>query len=183
MPPTAVGEKLSGSGAPGALKARNAEPLLTPAGTLGLVVVGIVTVILVVRATSAFQAPVAPSPGVHDDYEEVDLGQVTRDMTPEGGGLVRDPFLLKVVVVLNPKVADPAALKQQVERRRNLFRDIIWNEILELKSDADLRRPATLESLRGEIRARLNQELGGLKDGQERILRVIFPERKISERR
>jgi len=183
MAPTAAGERTGGSASSAALQARKPEPLLTPAGTAVLLAVAVLTVIIVVRATSAFQAPVGPAPAVHDEYDEVDLGTVTRDLAPEGGGLVRDPFLLRVVVVLNPKAADPAALKQQVERRRNLFRDIVWNQIVNLKSDADLRKPATLESLRGEIRARLNQELGGMADGQERIVRVIFPDRKLSERR
>jgi flagellar basal body-associated protein FliL len=183
MATTAAGEKTGGSASSAALKSPSSESLMTPAGVAGLLALAIGTVFLVVRATTAFQAPVGPAPGVHDEYDEVDLGSVTRDLAPEGGGLVRDPFLLRVVVVLNPKVADPAALRQQVERRRNLFRDIVWNEIVNLKSDVDLRKPATLESLRGEIKARLNQELGGLKDGQERIVRVIFPDRKLSERR
>lgn len=180
MAPTAAGER-TGSASSAALKARSPEPLLTPAGTAALLAVAVLTVIIVVRATSAFQAPVGPAPAVHDEYDEVDLGTVSRDLAPEGGALVRDPFLLKVVVVLNPKAADPAALRQQVERRRNLFRDIILNLVENLKRDADPRKPATLESLRGEIKARLNQELGS--DGQERIVRVIFPDRKLSERR
>lgn len=179
MTPTAAGER-TGSASSAALKARSPEPLLTPAGTAVLLAVAVLTVIIVVRATSAFQAPVGPSPVAHDEYDEVDLGPVTQDQSPEGG-LGRDPFMLKVVVVLNPKAADPAALRHQVERRRNLFRDIIWNQVVNLKSDADLSKPATLESLRGEIKARLNQELGS--DGQERIVRVIFPDRKLSQRR
>jgi hypothetical protein len=96
---------------------------------------------------------------------------------------MRDPFMLRVVVVLNPKWRDPGALKLQVERRRNLFRDIVWSDVVNPKSDADLRKPAVLDAMKGEIRQRLNQELGGPKDGQEQIVRVIFPERRQSERR
>ncbi len=183
MAPTAAGERTGGSPTTVVLKPRSPEPLLTPGATAALLAVAILTVVIVVRATAAFQAPVGPSPVVHDEYDEVDLGQMTRDLALEGGGLVRDTFMLKIVVVLNPRAAEPAALKQQVERRRNLFRDIIWNEIVNVKSDADLRKPSTLEALRGEIKARLNQELGSMTDGQERIVRVIFPERKLSERR
>jgi flagellar basal body-associated protein FliL len=120
---------------------------------------------------------------IQDGYEEVDLGQMTRELAPEAGGLVRDPFTLKVVLVLNPKTRDLGGLKAQVERRRNLFRDIVWSEIINPKSDGDLRKPAVLETLKGEIRQRLNQELAGTRDGQELISRVLFPERRLPERR
>ena len=85
--------------------------------------------------------------------------------------------------MLNPKARDLGALKSQVERRRNLFRDIVWSEIVNPKSDADLRKPAMLETLKAEIRQRINQELGGTKDGQEPVSRVLFPERRLPERR
>jgi flagellar basal body-associated protein FliL len=91
--------------------------------------------------------------------------------------------MLKVSVVLNPKVRDLSGLKLQVERRRNLFRDIMWSEIINTKSDTELRKPAVLEEMKTEIRQRLNTELGGTRDGQEPIVRVIFPERKTPERR
>ena len=183
MAPTAAGER-TGTGGSSASTRSAAAPdrLLSPAGYLAVAVGLVVTIVIVLRATAAFQDPGGPS-AAHDGYEEVDLGQVTRDLAPEAGGLMRDPFMLKVVVVLNPKVKDPAALKQQVERRRNLFRDIVWSEIFNPKSDADLRKPAALEALKNEIRQRLNQELGGMKDGQDMIVRVIFPERRLSERR
>jgi flagellar basal body-associated protein FliL len=140
------------------------------------------TVMLVFWAMSAFREA-GGAVGNQDGYEEVDLGQMTRELSPEAGGLMREPFMLKVVLVLNPKARDLGALKAQVERRRNLLRDIVWSEIINPKSDADLRKPALLETLKGEIRQRLNQELGGSKDGQEMISRVIFPERRLPERR
>lgn len=180
MAPTAASDRMGSSAA---LRTPPApERLLSPAGYLALAVGMVVTIVIVLRATAAFQdAGGAPPP--HDGYEEVDLGQVTRDLAPDAGGLVREPFMLRVVVVLNPKARDLGALKQQVERRRNLFRDIVWSEIINPKSDADLRKPAALEALKGEIRQRLNQELGGPRDGQELIARVIFPERRLPERR
>lgn len=183
MAPTAAGERTgTGGSSVSPRPAASKDRLLSPSGYLAVAVGLVVTLVIVLRTTAAFQdAPGAPPP--HDGYEEVDLGQVTRELAPEAGGLMRDPFMLKVVVVLNPKVKDPAALRQQVERRRNLFRDIVWSEIINPKSDADLRKPAALESMKNEIRQRLNQELGGTKDGQEMIVRVIFPERRLSERR
>jgi flagellar basal body-associated protein FliL len=157
--------------------------MFSTSGYLGLAAGMFLTVIVVFWAMSLFRDP-GIGTAVPDGYgEEVDLGQITRDLAPEAGGLVRDPFMLKVVLVLNPKVRDLPALKAQVERRRNLFRDIVWSEIINPKSDADLRKPAFLETLKGEIRQRLNQELGGTKDGQEMISRVIFPERRQPERR
>jgi flagellar basal body-associated protein FliL len=156
--------------------------MLSTMGYFGLALGGIVTVVVVFFAMSAFREA-GGGTTIQDGYEEVDLGQMTRELSPEAGGLVRDPFMLKVVLVLNPKLRDLGAVKAQVERRRNLLRDIVWSEIINPKSDADLRKPATLETLKGEIRQRINQEMGGARDGQETISRVIFPERRLPERR
>lgn len=183
MAPTAASEKTGASGLSAAVKALPPRGrLLSPAGYLAAAVGLVITIVIVLRATAAFQEVGGPSP-VHDGYDEVDLGQVTRELAPEAGALVREPFMLKVGVVLNPNVRDLSGLKLQVERRRNLFRDIVWSEIINPKSDAELRKPAVLEAMKSEIRQRLNTELGGPKDGQEMIVRVIFPDRKLPERR
>ncbi|HLY09706.1 MAG TPA: flagellar basal body-associated FliL family protein [Planctomycetota bacterium] len=183
MAQTAASEKAGAGGSSSALRAPAApDRLLSPGGYLAVAVGLVITIVIVLRATAAFQDSGGPAP-VHDGYDEVDLGQVNWDLAPEAGGLVREPFMLRVVVVLNPKVRDMAALRQQVERRRNLFRDIVWSEIVNSKSDAELRKPAVLEAMKMEIRQRLNVELGGPKDGQEMIDRVIFPDRKLPERR
>jgi flagellar basal body-associated protein FliL len=182
MPPAPAPEKAGASGAYYALPPAAPRRLLSPAGYAGLIAAMILTVLIAVRVTASFQDGGATAT-VREGYEEVDLGQVTRELAPEAGGLVRDPFMLKVVLVLNPKVRDLGSVKAQVERRRNLFRDIVWSEIVNPKSDADLRKPATLETLKAEIRQRINQELGGPKDGQDLVSRVIFPERRLPERR
>jgi hypothetical protein len=181
MAPTTSGERMGASGSYAMPRRPAPERLLSPAGYLGLGVALIVTAVIVLRATSSFRE--AGPAAERDGYEEVDLGQVTRELAPEIGGLMRDPFMLRVVVVLNPKWRDLGALRLQVERRRNLFIDIVWSEVVNPKSDADLRKPAVLDAMKGEIRQRLNQELGGPKDGQDQIVRVIFPERRQSERR
>jgi hypothetical protein len=90
---------------------------------------------------------------------------------------------VKVVLVLNPKVRDLGGLKAQVERRRNLFRDIVWSEIIIRRATPTCASPPASRPLKGEIRQRLNQELGGARDGQELISRVLFPERRLPERR
>jgi flagellar basal body-associated protein FliL len=183
MATAAASERPSGGGSSAALRSpAPPERLLSPAGYLAVAVGMVVAMVLVMRATAAFQEPGGPGPS-HDTYDEVDLGQVNWDLSPEATGLVREPFMLRIIVVLNPKVRDLAALKLQVERRRNLFRDIMWSEILSTKTEADLRKPAVVEAMKAEIRQRLNAELGGPRDGQEMIDRVIFPDRKLPERR
>jgi len=182
MPTTVASGKPGPGGSSGALGSPATERLLSPSGYLAVAGGMVVAIILVLRATAAFQEPAGPV-ATHDGYDEVDLGQVTWDLAPEAGGLVREPFMLRIVVVLNPKVRDVAGAKLQVERRRNLFRDIVWSEILNPKSEAELRKPAVLEAMKEEIRRRLNDELRGWKDGQEAIERVIFPDRKLPERR
>ena len=182
MPPTTVPERTGASGPYFTVPAPPPRRMLSPMGYLGLGAAMIVAMIVVFSVMSAFREA-GSGAVIQDGYEEVDLGQMTRELSPDAGGLLRDPFMLKVVLVLNPKTRDLGALKAQVERRRNLFRDIVWSEIINPKSDTDLRKPAVLETLKGEIRQRLNQELGGARDGQELISRVLFPERRLPERR
>jgi len=182
MPPATVPERTGASGPYFTVPAPPPRRMLSPMGYLGLGLAMIVAMVVVFSVMSAFR-DAGTAAVIQDGYEQVDLGQMTRELAPEAGGLVRDPFTLKVVLVLNPKSRDLGALKAQVERRRDLFRDIVWSEIISPKSDADLRKPAMIETLKGEIRQRLNQELSGNRDGQELISRVLFPERRLPERR
>jgi flagellar basal body-associated protein FliL len=182
MPPTTVPERTGASGPYFTVPAPPPRRMLSPMGYLGLGLAMIIAMVVVFSVMSAFR-DAGSAAVIHDGYEDVDLGQMTRDLAPEVGGLLRESFTLRVVLVLNPKARDVGALKAQVERRRNLFRDIVWGEIITPKSDSDLRKPAVLETLKSEIRQRLNQELGGARDGQELISRVLFPERRLPERR
>jgi len=152
MSPTTVPERTGASGPYFAVPAPPARRMLSPMGYVGLAAAMFFTILIVFWVTAAFREA-GGGTAIQDGYEEVDLGQMTRELSPESGGLVRDPFMLKVVLVLNPKARDLGALKAQVERRRNLFRDIVWSEIINPKSDADLRKPALLETLKGEIRS------------------------------
>src|SRR6185295_16789962 len=115
MPPAPASEKTGASGAYYALPPAPPRRTMSPALYAGLAGGMILTVFIAVKLTSAFQDGGGATPD-REGYEEVDLGQVTRELAPEAGGLVRDPFMLKVVLVLNPKVKDLAALKSQVER-------------------------------------------------------------------
>jgi flagellar basal body-associated protein FliL len=156
--------------------------MLTPSGYLALGIAALVTALIILRVVSPSQGG-GTGPASQDRYQQVDLGQITRELSPEAGALVREPFMLKIVLVLNPDVRDLALLKSQVERRRDLLRDIIWSELINPKSDAELRKPATLETLKNEIRDRINKELPSARDAQESISRVLFPERRLPERR
>jgi flagellar basal body-associated protein FliL len=182
MSPASAPEKTGASGQYYSMPSQPARRMMSPMGYLGLGLAMIVTIVIVFRAASSVQGGGTTTP-VGDGYETVDLGTFTRELSAESGGLVRDPFMLKVVVVLNPKVRERGAAKAQVERKRELFRDIVWDQILDSKSDAELRKPAVIETLKTEIRQRINKELGGTKDGEEMISRVIFPERRLPERR
>jgi flagellar basal body-associated protein FliL len=182
MPPTNAPERTGASGAYSSVPLPSPRRLLSTAGYVGLSALALVSAFLVIKAVAAFSEGGASSSSP-EGYEEVDLGQMSRELAPDAGGLLRDPFMLKIVLVLNPKVRDLAGLKNQVEKRRNLYRDIVWSEIFNAKSDADLRKPALVEAMKEEIRQRLNRELGGPKEGQEMISRVIFPDRKPPERR
>lgn len=182
MATTSTPERTGASGPYYSIPPTPPKRMMGTAGYLGLGAVGLITMFLIMKAVSSFSESGMSAP-VQETYEEVDLGQVSRELAPEAGGLLREPFMLRVVLVLNPKTRDLAGAKAQVERRRNLFRDIILSELINAKSDADLRKPGTLETLKKEILQRLNQELAGTKGENDVILKVLFPERRLPERR
>lgn len=182
MSPASAPEKTGASGQYYSVPPPAPRRMMSPMGYLAVVLVMIVTIFIVFRLASSFQGG-GTTTSVQDVHETVDLGPFTRELAPEAGGLVRDPFMVKVVVELNPKARDRGALKAQVERRRDVLRDIVWDQLLNSRSDADLRKPAVIELLKTELRQRFNQELGGTKDGEEKISRVLFPERRLPERR
>lgn len=181
MSPSAVPDRSEGSGSSYAVLPAP-KRLMSPGAYVLLGILMAVSAFIVFKVTAAFQDAGAGK-GEADAYEEIDIGTVSRDLSPEGGGLMRDPFLIRIALVLNPKRRDLGAVRAQVERRRNLLRDIVWSEIVNPKSDAELRRPGVFETLKFEIRQRLNIELDGSKEGPETISRVVFLERKQPERR
>ena len=115
---------------------------------------------------------------VHEAYEEIELGQVLRELAPDAT-LVREQFMVRIVLVLNPNARELAELRSQVEKRKNLLKHIVLTEIIYRKSDAELRSPDVLERLGIELRQRLNAEFNTAKDGQEAIHKVIFPDSRL----
>ncbi|MFN3485362.1 MAG: flagellar basal body-associated FliL family protein [Planctomycetota bacterium] len=168
----------AGSAAPPA-----ARPLLSPAGYVVTAAAMAVTAVVVYLVTAHFRGGGAPSGPVLETYEEIVLGPISRELAADAAGLLREEFMIHVVLVLNPRRRNLAEVKAQVERRRNLLRDIVSTEIVYAKTEAELRRPGVLEALKAEIKARVNAELGGAGDGQEVVLKVIFPESKVPARR
>jgi len=186
MPPTTAPERTGASGAYYQLPAPPPPPppkrLLTPAGYLALGVAALFTAYLLLRLVSAFQGG-GTGPVTQDTYQQVDLGQFTRELSPDPGALIREPFMIKVVLRLNPEARDLATLKSQAERRRDLFRHLILNEILDKKTDAELRKPATLDVLMTEIKDRINREMGSSREGLVPVYQVLVPEKRLPDRR
>lgn len=182
MPPTTAPERTGASGQYFVPAPPPPRRMMSPAGYLGLGVTALITMFIIVRILSSFQGGGA-GPATLDSYQQVDLGQFSRELSPEPGALIREPFLLKVVVRLNPDIRDLASLKSQVERRRDLFRHLIYSDILDKKSDAELRKPAIVETLTNEIKDRINKEMGPSREGQVAISQVLFSERRLPERR
>jgi flagellar basal body-associated protein FliL len=182
MAPTTAPERTGASGAYYAVPAPPPGRMLSPVGYLGLVVAALLTAFVIRWIVSSFQGG-GTGTAILDRYQQVDLGQFTRELSPEPGALVREPFMIKVALVLNPEIRDLASLKSQVERRRDLFRHIILHEILRTKTDADLRKAAIVDTLLTEIRDRVNRELGSARDGQAPISKVLFSDERLPERR
>jgi len=200
------------SAEPGPAAPSAARPLFSPAGYAVVGAVMAVTAAVVYFVTAHFRGGgAAPAPileayeeislgpavvyfvtahfrgggaaPILEAYEEISLGPVSRELAADASGLLREEFMIHVALVLNPRRGDLAQVKAQVERRRNLLRDIVSTEIVHSKPEGELRRPGILEALKAEIKARLNAELGGAGGGQDVILKVIFPESKVPARR
>lgn len=133
-------------------------------------------------ARPAGPPPPAPPP-VEEAFEELDLGAFRRELLLDATTLQREVFALQVVLQLDPRAGDPTSLRLDVERARARLRDAVWKHVLDPRSDAELRKPATLERLREEIRSRVNAELGPGRGGHEIVGRVLFPERSLPPRR
>ena len=116
---------------------------------------------------------------IHEAYEEIDLGQFSRELPPDQSNLVRDQFMVKVVLLLNPNYKDLAEVKGLVQKRTNLLKHIVSTEIIHPKTEGELRNSGVLESLGNELRQSLNAVFGASKDGQEVIHKVIFPESRL----
>jgi flagellar basal body-associated protein FliL len=182
MPPTTAPERTGASGQYFPVPAPPPRRMMSPAGYLGLGVAAVISAFIIVKILSSFSSG-GTGPAVLDSYQQVDLGQFSRELSPEPGALIREPFMLKVVLRLNPEVRDLASLKSQVERRRDLLRHIIFSDVMDKKSDAELRKPGTVDALSAEIKDRVNRELGSSRDGQVAISQVLFSERRLPERR
>ena len=168
------------TGAPGAAAAvALPRRLMSPLGYVVVVAIMGITAGVVYSVTRTFHDT---GSGIHDAYEEVDLGQVTRELAPDAN-LVRAQFMVKIVLLLNPNHKNLAELKPQVEKRKNLLKHIALTEIVYRKSDAELRSPDVLKMLGHELSQRLNAELDPAKDGQEAIHRVIFPDSRLPSHR
>jgi flagellar basal body-associated protein FliL len=181
MPPTQAPEKAEG-GAPAAEAKAGGKRLMSPMGYVVVAAVMAVTAGVVYVVTSSFHET-APKPTLDPMYEEMDLGQFTRELAPDAVNLVREQFMVRVVLVLNSNYKKLAEMKALVEKRKNLMKDIVWGEIIYPKTDADLRKGTILESLKLEVKQRINSELGASKEGQEMIARVIIPESRLPARR
>jgi flagellar basal body-associated protein FliL len=150
---------------------------MSPLGYVVVVAVMGVTAGVVYFVTRNFH-DTAPKSIIHEAYEEIDLGQVTRELAPDAN-LVREQFMVKIVLLLNPNNKKLEELKPQVEKRKNLLKHIVLTEIIYRKSDAELRNPDVLEMLGNELRQRLNAEFDTTKEGQEAIYKVIFPDSRL----
>jgi len=176
MAAPAAAERTEAAGA--APAASPSRRLMSPLGYIVVVAIMGVTAGVVYFVTSNFH-DTGHKPVIQEAYEEVELGQFSRELAPDPSNLVRDQFMIKVVLLLNPNTKDLAEVKPLVDKRKNLLKHIVSTEVILPKSEAELRNPGVLEALGNELRQRLNAEFGASKDGQEVIHKVIFPESRL----
>ena len=180
MAASASAEKTDASGA--APAAASARRLMSPMGYIVVVVIMGITAGVVFFVTRSFH-DTGQKPVIQEAYEETELGQFSRELSPDPSNLVRDQFSVKIVLLLNPNYKNVAEVKPLVDKRKNLLKHIVSTEIIHPKTEAELRNPGILEALGNELRHRLNAEFGASKDGQEVIHKVIFPESRLPTHR
>ena len=121
--------------------------------------------------------PAAARPAIEEAFHEVDLGVFSRPFSADAAGMLKEEFVVHVVLVLNPKYGDPAKVRPLVERRRNLLRHEVNLNVIYKKSEADLRRPGVLAELCDDILRLLNATLGA-RNGEPAIQKVLIPTRR-----
>lgn len=166
--------------APGGAAPAAASPrrLMSPLGYVVVLAIMAITGGVVFFVTRNFH-DTAAKPVIHEAYEEIELGQFTRELAPDPSNLVREQFMVKIVLLLNPNYKNLEEMKPLVDKRKNLLKHIVSTEIIHPKTEAELRNSGVLEALANELRQRLNAEFGASKDGQEVIHKVIFPESRL----
>ena len=175
MAAPATAERTENAGA--APAAATPKRLMSPLGYVVVLAIMGVTAGVVYFVTRNFHDSGQKSI-MHEAYEEIELGQVSRELAQDAN-LVREQFMVRIVLLLNPNYKKLEEMKPQVEKRKNLLKHIVWTEIIYPKSDAELRNPGILEALSNELRQRLNAEFDASKDGQEVIHKVIFPDSRL----
>ncbi len=156
-----------------------------PRPVLGRRAIVLIAVLLLAVGVSVYwvsRPPAAPPPArpaIEEAFHEVDLGVFSRPFAADAAGLLKEEFVVRVVLVLNPKYGDPARVRPLVERRRNHLRHIVTVDVIHALPEADLIR---LENLQVDIRNRLNRALGGARDGHEVIQEALFPEAIVPRR-
>jgi flagellar basal body-associated protein FliL len=127
----------------------------------------------------------APEPKIEElgPHTELLLGKFARELAPDPQNMVRDVFMVEVRLVLNPRTKHLDEVKGKVTERINLLKDLVWTEVLYAKSDAELRKARVVETLKAEIRERVNTVLGRSKDGQDAVDKVIFSDIRLPSRK
>lgn len=181
MPPTTTAPERTEAGSSAGAPARS--PLMSPGGYAVCAVVVALTAGVVFLATRSFGRPPAPEPRIVEPFVEVPLGRFSRDLPPDEKNLIRDQFMLEVSLRLNPRYKNLEELKQMIDRRRNLLKDVVWREIIYKLSEQEMRNPGILDALGEKFREKLNAELGSSRDGQDVIHKVLFPDSRLPAHR
>ncbi len=110
--------------------------------------------------------------------------QRERDLTaakvvvPLGEAFVRplgaERFAMRVTLEVNPARTDRDAVRRGIEARRESLRSMVNVEILGRRRDEELRGPAVVETLRLEIRDRVNRELAAAGLGASAVTGILF---------
>ncbi len=159
------------------------RPLLGRRALVGLAVLLAAVGVAVFLVSRPPGKAAAPRPVLEQGYDEVDLGVFSRALPADVGGLLREEFVVRVILILNPDYGDPVRIRPLVERRRNLLRHLVNVKVIHDRPAAELRRERVFEDLEKDILHLLNGALGGLREGEFVIQKVLFPEATVSLRR
>ena len=174
MPPAGQAKAEAGAEAAGDQEKPNPGSKLSVGLIIGFAVIMTVEGVLFFFLGKMMSGGPEPNLGLKDNYEQVDLGQVSKEYPASDKGS-KEKLVLDISLVLNENFRDLAEVKKIVEKKKGYLKHIVRVMIIDPKNIEYVRKRNFLDAVAKDIKYRLNQELGVAEDGLEVIKKVIFP--------
>ncbi len=148
------------------------KPLFSPAGLVVLAVVLIAEAGIVYAVTKVLSQKAGMGSSKRLETKEITLDLPTFKIKT-GGGIGSTEISIDVTLRLNPALSDPENVRNELATRMKFLGDRV-GLLLEKNAERYLTDPNITETLKRDIKERLNVELGGDGPGKEIIEEVYI---------